>query len=83
MEDNGLEQPKKTQEKPHTVPVYAINTTRAQFQKLIEAMQTVLLPAQLQGLCDIAETFEPIQTNSSGPTQNSNTLGRVASTPEC
>jgi hypothetical protein len=82
MEDNGLEPPVKPLEKPSSIPVYAINPTRAQFAQIFEAIQDSLSTEQRQTLCDIAESFEPMQTNPSGPAQNERFQGRVASTPK-
>jgi hypothetical protein len=59
VEDNGLEAPHQTQGNQGDFPVYAINPTRAQFAKIIEAIQDDLSAEQLQTLATIARQFAP------------------------
>jgi hypothetical protein len=67
MEDNGLEAPHQSQGNHGDFPVYAINPTRAQFAKIIEAIQDDLSTEQLQTLAEIAESLESRKTNPCGP----------------
>jgi hypothetical protein len=65
MEDNGLEPPVEPPEKPSSVPVYAINPTRAQFTKIFEAIQDSFSAEQLAELTQLGKTLTETAPTSS------------------